>query len=70
MLTIVQISSILNGEVLQSFDLNETIEHITIDSRKPSPLSHSLFIAISGLNHDGHEFISDMISKESNRETA
>lgn len=64
------IKDILQGELLMSADtkqnlaLAETkvagIEHLLIDSRKISFPETSLFFAIVGERHDGHDFIADV----------
>ncbi len=59
------IKDILQGELLMSAEttLGKTkatnIEHLLIDSRKISFTGTSLFFAIVGERHDGHDFIAD-----------
>ncbi len=39
------------------------IENLLLDSRKFSTAGHTIFIALTGLNHDGHLYIHDLINK-------
>lgn len=42
---------------------NEMIYQIVLDSRKSSPISHSLFIALTGPHHDGHNYIKELYGR-------
>lgn len=51
-----QLSSILNGQLIQLV-LDEEIHYLLIDSRKVLSSSKSLFFAINGVRNDGHDHI-------------
>ena len=42
---------------------DEMIHQIVLDSRKSSPVHHSLFIALKGPHHDGHNYIKELYEK-------
>jgi Alr-MurF fusion protein len=54
-----QLVKITGGKNLQ-FHADHSIESISIDSRKASTDPSTLFFAIKGERHDGHEYISDL----------
>ncbi len=56
--TISKISGIINAKLIGKEDCN--IEHLLIDSRNIISTSDTLFFAISGERHDGHNFIVDL----------
>ena len=58
--TISKIKNILGGTFLYPSVFDSEIEHLLIDSRKISFPETSLFFAIVGKRHDGHDFISDV----------
>lgn len=53
--TIEDIAQICNGEL--HFNVSSDIDHLVIDSRKVYFPATSLFVAIVGLQHNGHKFI-------------
>lgn len=53
---------ITGGKLLQTA-FNGTLSDIIIDSRKASPNANSVFFAISGPRHDGHQFIDELYRK-------
>ncbi len=55
--TIQQIAEIVGGEFLSSGPHDATIEHLLLDSRQVIFPATSLFIALQGRRHDGHEFL-------------
>jgi alanine racemase len=54
--------NILNGEIYQ-LQKDYSIENIFIDSRNTVPNVKSLYIAIKGQRHNGHDFIEELYSK-------
>lgn len=54
--TLSQIASISGGRLT---GIDRTVENIAIDSRNHAA-KESLFVAISGKNHDGHEYVREM----------
>jgi Alr-MurF fusion protein len=63
MFTIAQILHITQGNALQINHAETEIMHLLIDSRKPAFLKSALFFAITGKNHDGHQFIQELYQK-------
>jgi len=59
--TILQISEIVSGKLSGKHD--NFVEHILIDSRILVPAENSLFVAIDGKNHDGHNYIKELYNK-------
>ncbi len=59
MLTFQQIADILDGEVL-SFKQNSSINNFVFDSRILFNPVDSIFIAITGNHHDGHNYIENL----------
>jgi len=58
--TIEKIREVINGSYLKNNQrFLTTIEHIQIDSRKIVFPDSSIFIAIEGVNQDGHKFINE-----------
>ncbi len=55
-----EILSATDGKLV-SGDESQSFKCISIDSRRINP--HDLFIAIKGLTHDGHTFVSDVIAQ-------
>src|SRR3989338_6139393 len=51
------------GGVLQPAKSTISIEHLLTDSRKLLFPEQSLFFAIRGLRHNGHEFLSELYKK-------
>ena len=56
-LTFSTLIEVLGISPLQVFDLKSEIKHLITDSRKVSAAANGLFFAISGVNHDGHDFV-------------
>jgi Alr-MurF fusion protein len=51
------------GATLHGADTDATIEHISIDSRKPFPQDSTLFIALCGERHDAHGYIPGLLER-------
>jgi len=62
MLDFSNLKEIVGGETV-SFFQNIPIEHLLLDSRKIISPGTSLFFAIKGERHDGHQFIKELYSK-------
>ncbi len=62
MFTFQQLTKIIGGKIL-SFDEDSAIKNYIFDSRKVFLPSFSIFIAIKGKYHDGHEFINELSEK-------
>ena len=58
--TVSSITSIINGTLFGKGDSNLLIKILLIDSRKISNAETSLFFALIGERHDGHNYISDL----------
>ncbi|MFT5513698.1 MAG: alanine racemase [Bacteroidia bacterium] len=58
--SLAKIAEIVNGKVLG--DSSVIIEEVFIDSRKKSNPTSSLFCAITGHQHDGHDYIEALIA--------
>ncbi|MFP4448087.1 MAG: bifunctional UDP-N-acetylmuramoyl-tripeptide:D-alanyl-D-alanine ligase/alanine racemase [Bacteroidales bacterium] len=56
-----KIARIVGGQLISSSD--PVIRHIIFDSRKMFPPENSLFIAIVGQRHDGHNYIPELYQK-------
>jgi Alr-MurF fusion protein len=54
-----QLPQITGGSLVQ-LAKDMLIGDLITDSRKANPVHHSLFFAISGANHDGHQFIPEL----------
>lgn len=63
-LTVAQIVEATNGVVASHVSLQDTIEHIAIDSR--SIAAKGLFIAIKGETHDGHDYVAKILENANN----
>ena len=61
-ISIRNITSILNANWIGKNDI-AVIDSISIDSRSLQNDSHTLFFALSGPNHDAHQYIEELISK-------
>lgn len=59
--SISEISDILNGKLQNRTD--SSIKNLVIDSRKVIIPKNSLFFAIKGEHHNGHDFIDDLYKK-------
>jgi alanine racemase len=53
----------ITGAKILSFHTDTPIHHLLLDSRKIIAPATSLFFAIKGIRHDGHQFISLLYSK-------
>ncbi|TAH25580.1 MAG: bifunctional UDP-N-acetylmuramoyl-tripeptide:D-alanyl-D-alanine ligase/alanine racemase [Cytophagales bacterium] len=62
MLKFSQIINCIQGEILQIF-LDEEINNLIFDSRKIPTAQHSVFFAIDGDRHNGHQFIESAYNK-------
>jgi Alr-MurF fusion protein len=51
------------GATLHGPDAEATIEHLSIDSRKPFPQDSTLFIALRGERHDAHGYIPGLLER-------
>ncbi|MDX2302805.1 MAG: bifunctional UDP-N-acetylmuramoyl-tripeptide:D-alanyl-D-alanine ligase/alanine racemase [Microscillaceae bacterium] len=63
MLRLAQIIEITQARVLQISPFDFHIHHLLIDSRKIAYPQHSLFFAIRGERHDGHDFLEELYLK-------
>ncbi|MEO0310537.1 MAG: hypothetical protein RIQ89_194 [Bacteroidota bacterium] len=52
-----ELANVCHGKLVIQRPENETIQHLLTDSRKLIGSEGCLFIAISGINHDGHQYI-------------
>lgn len=57
------IQTILQAEIIQNNDFEKNIQHLLIDSRQLAFPSQSLFFAIQGERHDGHDFLEELYQK-------
>lgn len=53
---------ITGGKLVQLW-ADSPISELVIDSRKANPSRHSVFFAISGKHHDGHQFLAELYRK-------
>jgi len=60
--SIKEISGIINGELAGTF--NGTIKYLLTDSRSIISAGESLFFAITGPRHDGHNYINELYFKQ------
>ncbi|MEP7265204.1 MAG: Mur ligase family protein, partial [Bacteroidota bacterium] len=61
-INIEQVQSVTGGELHLNNSSHKIITQLLTDSRKVVNAESSLFFAINGDNHNGHEFISDLIN--------
>lgn len=61
--TFQNIVKIISGKLLQVAAKNKNIEQLIIDSRKLITPKTSLFFALIGNNHDGHDYIDELYRK-------
>ncbi|TRX61400.1 bifunctional UDP-N-acetylmuramoyl-tripeptide:D-alanyl-D-alanine ligase/alanine racemase [Fulvivirga sp. M361] len=57
-----QLPQLTEGEFL-NFDRDIAIKYLVTDSRKSTPLEGSVFFAIPGLHHDGHDYVTNLYEK-------
>lgn len=57
-----QIATLVHGKVIKKIH-DSTIEHLLIDSRKIYYTDNSLFFAIEGDRHNGHQYIQNLIAR-------
>jgi alanine racemase len=60
-LTLEEVQAVTGGELLLSNPSHQVISQLLTDSRKVVNAEASLFFAIKGDNHDGHEFINELL---------
>ena len=60
---LLKIIEVLNAKTTHTVKENPIISHLLTDSRKSSNPTDSLFIAIKGERHDGHNYIQSLIQK-------
>ncbi len=58
-----QIADIIGGVFLNAPPLDCAIEHLLLDSRQVIFPANSLFIALQGRRHDGHDYLEDLYRK-------
>jgi Alr-MurF fusion protein len=63
MFSIAQIVALSGGEARQLSNPETPIEHLLLDSRKVAFPETSLFFAIRGERHDGHNYIAELLKK-------
>ena len=63
MLNITQVIEITQASPLQVSQPTQTIHHLLLDSRKLYHPTQSLFFAIDGEHHNGHDFVSELYQK-------
>jgi alanine racemase len=61
-MTFSQLASISGGKILQ-YRAEQHIRYLITDSRKAILSEESLFVAISGARHNGHQFVSEMYQR-------
>ncbi len=57
------VASIIQADVLQLHEENAVVKNIVLDSRKISETAESIFFAIKGKRHNGHQYINDLYEK-------
>lgn len=60
--TFIEISNIVNAEIIQH-QIDSSITHVSVDSRKHSNSESTLFIAIIGENNNGNNYIKELYNK-------
>jgi Alr-MurF fusion protein len=60
-LTLEQIHAVIGGVLILNNPAHKTISQLLTDSRKVVNTESSLFFAIKGDNHDGHDFIAELL---------
>lgn len=65
-MTLQQIAHYLQGFVIQNIQ-DSKITNLLLDSRNIFSAHHSLFFAIKGIQHDGHDFMEELIQKGVNQ---
>lgn len=63
MYTVEEIAKICEGKCIHGTNCHVAVEHLCTDSRKITHANTSLFVAIRGLYHDGHQFIEQAYAK-------
>lgn len=63
MLTIAQIATITQANVLQQPQPSQNIHHLLLDSRKLYNPSQALYFAINGEHHNGHDFVVELYAR-------
>ena len=62
MISFESLSKIINGNIL-SFNQSVRLQHYIFDSRQLISTKESVFIAIKGKNHNGHDYLEDLFGK-------
>ena len=62
MFTFLQAANICNGKVI-NFQNDFPVRHLLTDSRKAIISDASLFFAIKGEHHNGHQFLKELYKK-------
>lgn len=58
-----KLSEFIEGEVIQKGEPSAVINHLLIDSRRVFSADDSVFIAVKGDRHDGHDFLFEAYQK-------
>ena len=61
--TIASIASVIKGDIIGNDNQHNSIKNLLIDSRKLTTAETSLFFAIKGERHNGHDYIHDLYEK-------
>ena len=62
-MNIQEIAKIVGAEFSAQHKVETSIDTLSFDSRQATGLPNELFIAIKGMNHDGHDYISQLAAK-------
>lgn len=61
--SITTILTVLNGDLINTKAFDATIDQLLLDSRQVLFPKHSLFFALKGKRHDGHDYLADLYKK-------
>lgn len=59
----IEIAKILDADVRLLSDKNMEVRHLAMDTRKLTQPAETLFFALSGSMHDGHDFLNEALDK-------